>query len=98
MYTLRKISKTGMIKNIYLGSECSSITKFPPRGVGEEENKVEFERTLKLHNQIHPLPLESEKDIVAFVLSEGELNSFAITYDTTAYIIGEKGNTITKIN
>lgn len=87
-----------MIKNTYLGSEYSSITKFPPRGVGEKENQNEFDRTLKLHCQVQPMPVESEKDIVAFVLSESESNSLAITYDTSAYIIGEKGNTIAKIN
>lgn len=98
MYTLRLIYKTGMIKNYSLGEEYSSITKFPPRSVSEENNRAEFEREMKLFKEINPVTIIEENDVVAFVLSEGEEKTYPITYDKTAYIIGEKGNTIAKIN
>lgn len=101
MYTLKVIYQTGVIKNYYLGEEFTVLNKKSPRLVSQEKNDIEFEREIKLYKQANESTVFYDgwdNDITSFVMSEGENKTYPISLEKQAYIIGEKGNTITKIN
>lgn len=82
MYTLRKITETGIPLNFYLGNSYSPILK--------EENPKEFERMAKVDETL------TYPKVMGFVSGEGAI-SIQLFKGQQNYIMNNEGGTIEKI-